>query len=741
LADKQVTAYVYNDDHNAALATTTVYPDSASSTDVVTVAHHLDGSVKHRIDQRGVKIAYTYDDARRVTYESASGEGDTLDNLDVDDSVQSIGRAYDDLGRITGVTSYGGVDGGGAVVNQIAYVYNPSHGRLAETKLSHSGAVGGSTPKVTYTYDTSTDNGQWSDALRPFLVYLPTLGSNARIEYFTQDSGTIRDRMNLLGYTAIYDGDLDGVSTSRVHTVYPEFTGSGRLVTAYSSSSLTYGVNAKLSYYGSSGDYSAWDRWGRVTRQEWKQGSTTLDRFDYAYDNAGNRTSRSVPGDVSGDQDQAYGYDGLHRLRSSEQSTASDDKSWDLDQLGNWEGYTYGATAQTRSHNEANELETISNWADPAYDDAGNMTSIPKPKDLANSFGAKYDAWNRLTQLDGGTTASYQYDGLGRRIVRTEGATTKRFYYNERWQVLVEADGADDAQAIYSHHPHYIDAVAVRMTPTGDHFYLHDALFNVTALVERASEDVVERYAYNPYGEATVLDASYAADSATGDGLSDVGNEKLYTGRRIDPSTGFQINRNRYYNQQLGRWISRDPAGYEEKENLYEFMSGKPISYTDPHGLKSTNPICCNYKKEVDYVKSKCLWPCGYQLCSESYGYEAGNIGYAAANSLGFSATSRDHSAIRHCVAVGILSLRCSCHCAQCANDERDYFQTACKGQPPLNYKQSVANGYIGRRCAGCSGGGSLISGPHSGLFPSTRTPTDVINCCINEYYRKALQY
>lgn len=163
-------------------------------------------------------------------------------------------------------------------------------------------------------------------------------------------------------------------------------------------------------------------------------------------------------------------------------------------------------------------------------------------------------------QLDGGSSASFLYDGLGRRTVRTEGSDTTHFYYNEEWQVLTETNGAGAATATYLYHPHYIDAVAERMTsaahPIGvesEHFYTHDALFNVTsAIVNSTIDAVVERYAYSPYGEAHVLDNGYNDIS-----VSAIKKEKLFTGRRVDPVTGLQINHYWYYHQQLGRWIQR----------------------------------------------------------------------------------------------------------------------------------------------------------------------------------------
>jgi len=66
---------------------------------------------------------------------------------------------------------------------------------------------------------------------------------------------------------------------------------------------------------------------------------------------------------------------------------------------------------------------------------------------------------------------------------------------------------------------------------------------------------------------------------------SAIDNQHLYTGRERDLETGFQLNRNRYYHQQLGRWLTRDPIGYVgSKWSLYQYAYSRPISTLDPIG-------------------------------------------------------------------------------------------------------------------------------------------------------------
>ena len=83
---------------------------------------------------------------------------------------------------------------------------------------------------------------------------------------------------------------------------------------------------------------------------------------------------------------------------------------------------------QDRTHNHVNEIDvddnhgnaagasitasTGTNWFDPTYYAAGNMSSVPKPADLANGFTLKWDAWNRLVEVKDGQTPIGFYDYL-----------------------------------------------------------------------------------------------------------------------------------------------------------------------------------------------------------------------------------------------------------------------------------------------------------------------------------------
>ena len=56
-----------------------------------------------------------------------------------------------------------------------------------------------------------------------------------------------------------------------------------------------------------------------------------------------------------------------------------------------------------------------------------------------------------------------------------------------------------------------------------------------------------------------------------------------WRGKRIDP-TGFYWLGARYYEPQLGRFLSADPFGHASSFNLYEYSDGDPVNGTDPDG-------------------------------------------------------------------------------------------------------------------------------------------------------------
>ena len=68
-------------------------------------------------------------------------------------------------------------------------------------------------------------------------------------------------------------------------------------------------------------------------------------------------------------------------------------------------------------------------------------------------------------------------------------------------------------------------------------------------------------------------------------GVSTAGNEFGFHGLRHDDETNFVYVRNRYYDPQLGRFISTDPYGYVDSPSLYQFALNNTAMFSDSTGL------------------------------------------------------------------------------------------------------------------------------------------------------------
>ena len=105
---------------------------------------------------------------------------------------------------------------------------------------------------------------------------------------------------------------------------------------------------------------------------------------------------------------------------------------------------------------------------------------------------------------------------------------------------------------------------------------------------------------YNP----TVLNAWGTPHSA-------VASPWLYTGRELDEESGIYFYRARYYDSLKGRFLERDPLGFDAGMNLYEYLNSRPTCGTDPTGRDAESEfykICVKngmFKSDADDILTK----------------------------------------------------------------------------------------------------------------------------------------
>ena len=326
-------------------------------------------------------------------------------------------------------------------------------------------------------------------------------------------------------------------------------------------------------------------------------------------------------------------------------------------------------------------------------------------------------------------------------------------------QVLEErVDAATAADRQYVWGQRYVDELIVRdrnadaSGATGNYgvsgsgleerlYATNDALYSVTALTN-ASGTVQERFQYEPYGQAKVLDANFADD---GDGVSDVDWEYRFTGRSLDVDTGLDYYRARYYHPTLGRFMGRDPIGYSSDDhNLYRYVGNNPVNRTDPSGLQlETIQRCCGilsrrfspWCTEEDYVSYECFGLCSADrnrmLAARN---TAMNAGLQAGKDLKLEPDSPKDRALRHCVASGVLAAELgNCACAECLGRTRELWQQYYDDQAPTDTQNAIKFNHEGLECAGCTRvrGRHPLTSPGSWATPETFSSQDeIIECC-----------
>lgn len=207
----------------------------------------------------------------------------------------------------------------------------------------------------------------------------------------------------------------------------------------------------------------------------------------------------------------------------------------------------------------------------PQYD--GNLNLIGFA-----GFSASYDAENRMYHATrNGNTVQFTYDGLGRCVRRTVNGNARLFTY-DGWKPMLEWDGAGN----FMHWNMYGAGPDEILARNDGLFYKQDHRGNVVALLG-TSNNILEKYTYDAFGNPKITDAhgNVRTESA-------YGNRFMFTGREYIKELGIYDYRNRMYHPDLGRFMQKDPIGFDAGDaNLFRYCGNDPVNRTDPFGLHS----------------------------------------------------------------------------------------------------------------------------------------------------------
>ncbi|MBK9033456.1 MAG: hypothetical protein IPL61_19690 [Myxococcales bacterium] len=215
-----------------------------------------------------------------------------------------------------------------------------------------------------------------------------------------------------------------------------------------------------------------------------------------------------------------------------------------------------------------------------AYDAAGNLTS-----DGVHRY--VYDGFRRLVRIvkisTGATVARYDYDPSGRRVVEDRPASGGA--------VVIAYDGVDRVADFrsgacvgqYVHGPMVDDPVEVAAAGR-QHTYHLDLQGSVRALTNAAGA-LVAQFRFDPFGVTlNAVGATIAPPGSGGVGATEATQPFGYAGRPYDAAVAQYDYRARVYVPALGRFLQRDPAGPVDG-HLYAYAGNAPLAFGDPSGL------------------------------------------------------------------------------------------------------------------------------------------------------------
>jgi len=314
-------------------------------------------------------------------------------------------------------------------------------------------------------------------------------------------------------------------------------------------------------------------------------GQSQVMNYQYGYDLTGNIVSKATEQSTTN-----YNYDTQDHLTSAAYTAAAGgsapiqtDETYSYDPLAN---RTSSATTASYTYNANNQL-TQAGSTSYTYDENGNTLSQTDANNAANTRSYRYDTDNRLTEVHDASNAiiaSYRYDPFGRRISKTlnngsQSNTTYYFYSAEG--LIAEADSNGQLTKSYGYAPGSTFStnplwmkVPASGTQTAATYYTYqnDHLGTPMKLLNQSGVTVWSA-TYDAFGRATV------------DAASTVTNNLRLPGQYYDAESGLHYNWNRYYEPSTGRYVTSDPIGLLGGINIYVYVRGNSIRWSDSMGL------------------------------------------------------------------------------------------------------------------------------------------------------------
>jgi len=520
--------------------------------------YDLLGNMTSITDAEGQETTFTYNDFGRLesisdpiveipedkvesyTYDQA---GNTLTKTDRNGEVTHY--RYDELNRLIQVKYLNDGNEENPVIDQYTY---DQYGDLVQVLNEH------------VTYDYTYDN-------QHRLLNKKDSRNNKSMSWTYDGASNIRTKTD-------YQGDITSYT----------YDSSNRMVSmqnpAYLSASYQYDGNgallSRVLSNGASTQYSYDDDGLLLEITQRSANGSIIDKRNYTPDNVGNIDQLVINDSETID----YGYDPAYRLLTANSSVNAHDFAYTYDDVGNRLTKTEnGISHHYIYNNQGNRLDEVraGSLTGPLvnryeYDDNGSRV---RTYDTSNSLvqSLSYNQKRLVTDMTVmSDNMQFAYDINGYRIQKNSPNKTNS-YLLEGEHLEAIYDENDQLQSSYLRGS-IIDEIINGFERNGDKMlnrnFHNDQVNSLLAMTDH-NGNTVQTLSFGPFGEPLP-----SAGRST--------NSFNYTGREQDAETGLYYYRARYYDPEIGRFISEDPLGFYAGSNFYAYVENNPILFADPTG-------------------------------------------------------------------------------------------------------------------------------------------------------------
>ncbi|MFH0857358.1 MAG: RHS repeat-associated core domain-containing protein, partial [Candidatus Magasanikbacteria bacterium] len=289
----------------------------------------------------------------------------------------------------------------------------------------------------------------------------------------------------------------------------------------------------------------------------------------YTYDQIGNIAQIVDTSDTNASKTSTFTYDDLYRLTSATITNSANNQNY-------IQTYAYDAIGNiTNKSDQGNYLyqgtnpHAVSsiNGQVISYDNNGNTVNN-------GEITLTWDYNNRLVQTENiqdQNQTVYGYDHDGQRIYKSSVNGTT-IYPNK----YLELRDGNVVQYVYAGNS------AVATIEDNEIYYNHTDHLSGSNVVTNQNGTVNQILDYYPFGGERINEQTTDHDET-----------KKYTGYEMDDETSMYYANARYYNANIGRFVSVDPVPLNQPEqliqdpqalNMYAYSRNNPLRYVDPDG-------------------------------------------------------------------------------------------------------------------------------------------------------------